>query len=114
MSCPLYIQNIGDDKDQPNVGLVITDGRSRDKAATWAEAISNRKQNIHMMAVGVTNSIRYDELRMIASAPDVGNIWTVDDFEDLDDDLVADLRNAICNSESIQRRSWECTEENYM
>lgn len=87
----------GDQDGVPNVGIVITDGRSQNMEQTWKEAVSNRRENIHMLAIGVGGSIRYEELRMIASAPAESNVWTVASFNDLNEDLVYKIRDAVCD-----------------
>ena len=78
------------------MGIVITDGYSSDKDATWRQAMNNRASDITMLAIGVTNSIRMSELRSIASFPPSKNMWMVNNFDDLPS-ITRDVADAMCN-----------------
>lgn len=59
-----YFSQQGDRPDVPNVGVVITDGKSNEPEATWNEAMQARDRGIEMIAVGVGNSVRVSELEV--------------------------------------------------
>ena len=50
---------VGDQLSHPNVGLVVTDGRSDNQEDTLAEAMQNRDSGIEMLALGVCRNDRY-------------------------------------------------------
>ena len=42
----------GDNSNIPNVGVIITDGRSNDHTQTWQQAMTDRNNNIDLIAIG--------------------------------------------------------------
>ena len=54
----MFTNQNGDDPDRPNIGIVVTDGRSNDMTETWIQAINAREAGIEMIAVGVGGNYR--------------------------------------------------------
>ncbi|XP_071104973.1 uncharacterized protein [Haliotis cracherodii] len=79
--------------DVPKVGIVITDGRSKNPAATQTAAADARKAGLNMFAVGVGFSINTTELNGIASS--LGNVLKLNDFDELLDNVLA-LVQRVC------------------
>ncbi|KAL5006098.1 hypothetical protein ScPMuIL_017256 [Solemya velum] len=79
--------------DVPKVGVVITDGKSKNSSRTAAAAEDARNMGIKMLAVGVTREIEMEELQAIASK----NKWvlSVDGFDELANALKS-LVTLIC------------------
>ena len=90
----------GDRAGVPNVGMLVSDGRSDNALLTWVEAKAVRAENIDMVVVAVSENQRWKELQGIASDPDAANIMKAADFGSLDP-LIDDLRDTICNSKSV-------------
>uniref|UniRef100_A0A8C5CCN3 Collagen type XII alpha 1 chain n=1 Tax=Gadus morhua TaxID=8049 RepID=A0A8C5CCN3_GADMO len=76
------------------IGVLITDGKSQDEIIFSSKEL--RDQGIELYAVGVKNA-DVNELRSIASPPEVIHMYNVKDFSFLLD-IVDDLSNNICNS----------------
>lgn len=85
------------DTNAPDVGVVITDGRSNDMSQTWLEARADRDDDIQLLAVGVGGNTRDAELRSIASYPTNNNVFKVDDFASLDN-IIDTVRDSICDA----------------
>ncbi len=83
----------------PNVGIVITDGRSNNEEETWKEAMEARKDGIEMLAIGVGSSVREHELQAIATAPTKQNVVTVNNFDALSN-IRQQIIDVVCRSES--------------
>jgi len=81
----------------PKVGIVITDGRSNNETATWMEAMAARKDSIRLLAIGVGDGTRKEELEAIASYPTDNNVQMVNNFDSLNN-IRDGLRDAICNT----------------
>ena len=83
-----------------DIGLVITDGESNDRAQTFVEAVETRDQDITLLAVGLAlkSLAGQKELAGIASDPDAYNVINVDKFTGLYN--ISDmLLKAVCNGE---------------
>ncbi|KAL5006176.1 hypothetical protein ScPMuIL_017334 [Solemya velum] len=98
--------------DVPKIGVVITDGNSKNASRTAAAAEDARNEGIHMMAVGVTSEIEIEELQAIASKDE----WalSVDAFDQLAGAL-EELFYVICPSTTtvpttttIPQPAWPC------
>lgn len=72
------------ERKSPVIAVVITDGKSSDPAATKEEAKKLHALGIHVYAIGVGNSQKYDisELKAIASDPENG-VYTVSSYSAL-------------------------------
>ncbi|XP_064631744.1 uncharacterized protein LOC135490027 [Lineus longissimus] len=79
----MFTAAMGDRAGVPNIGIVVTDGRSINEAWTVGEAQTARDDGIIMLALGVTASVDIDEINGIASDPDSDHAFTVTDFDDL-------------------------------
>ena len=55
----MFTADNGDRPNVPNMGIVITDGRSNDPNATKMEAAAARAKGITMVAVGVGPNVEY-------------------------------------------------------
>ncbi|XP_023932361.1 SCO-spondin isoform X5 [Lingula anatina] len=83
----------------PKLGIIITDGASRDKALTAAAAAEARAQNITLVAIGVGANIGREELNLIASErkgkPGDKYTYTVENYEALDS-IRVELSKVTC------------------
>ena len=68
-------------KGVPRVGVVITDGISKNTEETAKQSDRARKENVNMFAVGVTQLIAMNELKAIASSP--AQVLKVNNFDEL-------------------------------
>ncbi len=91
---------VGNNPDYPDILIVVTDGRSNDIDETWRQAIADRAQGIQIIAVGVGPNVRVRELHGMASFPVSSNIFSVDDFQSLDD-IIESVVDTICDGEYI-------------
>ena len=66
------------------IGIIITDGDSRNATATKIEAQKARDSGIHLFAIGVGSDVRNEELEMIASEPTEYYTFRVNDFKSMD------------------------------
>lgn len=94
----LFSTNRGDRVGVPNVGVLVTDGRSDDPDDTWDEAKQARMAGTDVLVIGVGNNIRSLELEGIATSPVSANVIKIDGFDSFDL-VVSSLTEAICNSE---------------
>ncbi|XP_033748050.1 cartilage matrix protein-like [Pecten maximus] len=67
--------------DVPKIGIIITDGNSREPKKTYAMAAAAKELGIRMYAIGVGQYIVEDELRIMSS--DLDSYFMVDDFSSL-------------------------------
>ena len=74
--------------------MVVTDGRSDDPDGAWRNAMKLREGGVTMLAVGVGDNIRDDELEGIASN---GNVLKATNFGTLNAEF-DNLVNLMCNS----------------
>ena len=98
MRTDIFTSNRGDRSDVPNIGVVITDGRSNDRTATILAASNARKQDMTLITVGVGANLDDSELLAVASYPSDQNYFKSDNFNNLDN-LASNLISAICNGE---------------
>ena len=70
--------------DVARVVIVITDGESHDAVATAREAALARASGIHLMAIGVGSAVIHKELEAIANEPAKENVFTVDNYDALE------------------------------
>ena len=88
----------GDRDDVPNVAVLITDGQPNEREAdTLPEAFRAKQAGVTIVAVGVTDQVNMDQLRQIASNSD--DVITVDNFNRLDDIIVALVQSACSNAQ---------------
>ena len=73
----------GDRPGVPNIGIVITDGKSNRPDQTKAQAEAARQAGIMLFSVGVGSGISRPELNQMATDPDSTHVFTVDDFSKL-------------------------------
>lgn len=62
------------------IGIVLTDGISRDPAATKRESIKCRNDGIKLFAIGIGKDIDKTELKRIANDPDDKYVFHVNSF----------------------------------
>ena len=89
------------DRDRiANILIVVTDGRSQDKPSTLSEAAEMHKANVNVnvFAVGVGSNLDHSELAAIASKPQ--NVFTVTNFDALDN-LQATLKRTACEGRDL-------------
>ena len=95
----------GDRPGIPNVGVVITDGFSTtDNQSTVPNAVRARQMGIELFAVGITNNINLQELRLISSEPQLENVnyFVSDDFATLDEQVRPALIDQTCTTDGSQ------------
>ena len=98
MRTDIFTSGRGDRSDVPNIGVVITDGRSNDRSATILAASNARKQDMTLITVGVGPNLDHSELLAVASYPSGKNYFKSNNFNTLDN-LASNLISAICNGE---------------
>lgn len=79
----MFTEDNGNRPNVPDVAIVITDGRSRDREETIEEAIKTHKDGITVFAIGVGSRISETELYAIASSPPDQFVFEVKDFQGL-------------------------------
>ncbi|XP_070183069.1 cartilage matrix protein-like [Littorina saxatilis] len=95
---------------RPNVtkiGVVVTDGRSRHRSNTVAEATLAREENIWLFAIGVGDNVDKEELSTIASQPKDQFVFHVASFSILGT-LAHTLAISTCNLHQPQADSAVC------
>lgn len=100
MRTKMFRSETGDRPNIQNIGILITDGKSASKEATFKEAVSNRQAGIHMISIGVgvsNNQYAQQELRGISSDPDDSNLINVQKFSDLPN-ITANIINLTCKN----------------
>ena len=83
----------GDRPDVQNIAIVMLDGASNSEGDEITKAVAARKAGIQIYVVGITKSVNEDNVRLMASQPQMkdGNFFLAKDFSSLDtvaDDLV--------------------------
>ena len=96
----------GDRFNVRNIAIIITDGTSSDRQATFTEAALAHEDGIQLLTVGIgiTNVFATEELEGIASNPDEFNMFSAASFEELEANgtaLAGEILNAICNSKCM-------------
>ncbi|KAL3842414.1 hypothetical protein ACJMK2_020432, partial [Sinanodonta woodiana] len=79
--------------DVPWLGIVITDGISKQPLQTKQEAESAKAEGVYMIAVGITDKINQEELENISSSPK--QVLQLETFGQLSKELVNLMRN-VC------------------
>ena len=79
----MFTQANGDRPGVPNIGIIVTDGRSNDPAKTQAMAQAARQAGIELFSVGVGSGVSRSELNTMATDPDTNHVFMVDDFSKL-------------------------------
>ena len=88
----------GDRPGVPNIGIVITDGKSNIREEETAfEANRTKSEGVRLIAVGITDQIDMNELQTIASKEE--DVFTVDNFDRLVT-ILADVLDATCRAVS--------------
>ena len=80
-------------KGVPKVGIVITDGISKDPASTAKQAAFAKAKEVNMYAVGIAQHIDMTELKIIASSSD--NVISYQRFDQLKSGIVS-LMKQVC------------------
>ena len=83
MKNTMFNGNNGDRPGVPNIGIIITDGKSNHPDQTKAQAEAARKAGITLFSVGVGSGVSRPELNEMATDPDSSHVFTVDDFSKL-------------------------------
>lgn len=86
----------GNRPDVRDVAIIITDGNSDQPNNTLANATAAKADNITMFVVGITNTMRVDELMAIASTPTTERYFNSVDEAHLNL-LLTDLTMYVCN-----------------
>ena len=94
----IFTPRNGDRSNAVNIGIILTDGKSNNRDETLSEAVATRKAGVHLVAIGVGQSVGNKELKGIASDPDEQNVYQVRDFNALAGILTPLIRES-CNSE---------------
>ncbi len=96
MRVGVFSADVGDRPDIRNIGVIITDGRSRSEDLTKTEAIQVKQEGIRMFSIGLTDSINEAELKTIASQPPENHYFTEDQISDVET-LRTRLVWGVCN-----------------
>jgi Mg-chelatase subunit ChlD len=99
MTDDMFTSPRGDRPTIQNIGLVVTDGQSVNRTATFERAVAARQAGIHLISVGVKlsgHTYAQRELRGIASDPDDTNVFNVIDFESLFG-ITDQILDSVCN-----------------
>ncbi|KAM6968107.1 collagen alpha-1(XIV) chain [Aplochiton taeniatus] len=83
----------GSRSDVPKIGILITDGKSQDDVVDPSESL--RRNGVELFAIGVKNADE-EELRAIASEPDVSHVYNVADFNIMAS-IVEGLTQTVCH-----------------
>ena len=83
----------------PTVGIVVTDGISKDPGETKKQANLAKDMGVNMFAVGVARKIDYDELNAIAS--NKKQVVMVDSFDELAQNI-GKLVKLVCPGKILQ------------
>ena len=95
----------GDRAWAPNIALVFTDGASNvNERQTIPQADLAKRNNIRIVAVGMTEEVDKEELDGIATDPS-RNVFHVKDFNALDNILETFL-STVCDTTSARRESY--------
>ncbi|XP_075883605.1 collagen alpha-1(XII) chain isoform X2 [Nelusetta ayraudi] len=89
-----FKESVGMRPNSKRIGILITDGKSQDDVIVHSQNL--RDQGIELYAIGVKNADE-NELRSIASDPEVIHMYNVADFSFLLD-IVDKLTDNLCNS----------------
>lgn len=87
--------------DVTRIGVLVTDGKSRYRSNTVAEASAARDAGIWLYAIGVGSNLDNDELTAIGSEPKSEFVFRVPNFDALTP-LISNLTNSICRIEKPQ------------
>ena len=68
-----FMPENGDRPDIQNIAIIVTDGRSNNYNYTISSAEAARNDGIHIYTVGVTSNINEEEMRKMASHPQLIN-----------------------------------------
>ena len=79
----MFTSGNGDRSGVPNIGVVITDGRSNSATLTASEAANARNAGITLFAIGIGSNIPETELNAIATDPDSDHVFMVSGFSAL-------------------------------
>ena len=79
----MFNQKNGDRPGVPNIGIIVTDGRSAKPDDTSTQAKLARKAGINLFSVGVGSAVSLKELNAIATDPDKDHVLTVSHFDKL-------------------------------
>ncbi|KAI0210897.1 Collagen alpha-5(VI) chain [Lamellibrachia satsuma] len=93
----IFTSDRGDRSNVPNIGVVITDGRSNDRAATILAATIARKQGMTLITVGVGNNLDHSELLAVANYPSDRNYFKATNFANLDN-IASSVISSLCNN----------------
>ena len=84
-----------------DVAVLLTDGESnRDTQWTATEARAAKANGIILFVVGVGQSLNMQEIRDIASDPDIDHVFIARDFDQLRDIIAEPLHEQICKMTS--------------
>ncbi|XP_013419064.1 collagen alpha-1(XII) chain-like [Lingula anatina] len=86
MRTDMFSENNGarpEDDGRPRIGIVVTDGKSRDSGKTAAAARRAIDAGIVLFAVGVGAGVDIPELNSIGSTPVCTHVFPLTDFEEM-------------------------------
>lgn len=91
-----YTRSNGDVSWLRNIAVIFTDGGSNDFKETIKEARLAREAGITLITVGVTDWVKKNELKEIASDPDENNVFYAEDFDAISQ-IGAGLKAILCD-----------------
>lgn len=89
----------GNRPDVQDIVIVMSDGKSSNETATLQALANIEKENYTIFALGITDSVKEDELNAISSDPDSTYSLQVDDFDDLKS-IVDAFASQVCEEGS--------------
>ncbi|KAK3786335.1 hypothetical protein RRG08_022958 [Elysia crispata] len=95
-----FAQQNGGRDTVPHFLILVTDGKSTHPQKTKAEAALLAKTNITTIAIGIGRSVRKNELKLIASSPNL--VFYVKNFQDLSG-IKTDVVKHICEEKTGPR-----------
>ncbi|XP_065123394.1 collagen alpha-1(XII) chain isoform X2 [Paramisgurnus dabryanus] len=96
-----FTEAAGSRKDFPKIAMIITDGKSQDPVAEYAERLRNNGVEIFVLGIKGADE---DELREIASTPHSKHVYNVPNF-DVIDSVQKKLINEVCSGVEEQLNS---------
>lgn len=89
--------NHGDRPNVPNIVIVITDGKSQDRAYTSKRAAELRRSGAVVFSIGIGRAVGITELKAIATGPDTNHVFRVNNFKALES-IKKELATKTCEA----------------
>jgi Mg-chelatase subunit ChlD len=97
-ACSQMFNQDGDRPRADNILVLLTDGKSNNRTATFIEAAACRRKGVTILVVGIGDGVSTIELEGIASDPTSSNIFPAESFTALEL-LNSQFTQALCNNQ---------------